>query len=107
MDTNPEKNRQYQRDWYYRNQGKKKAAVKARREQIRVDLLGLRGNRCVVCGETAIMCLQFHHRDPSTKLFDISAGIRRGLGWNLILAEAEKCDIYCSNCHLKETSESY
>jgi hypothetical protein len=43
--------------------------------------------------------MQFHHRDPSTKSFQVSSGNR---SWARTLAEAEKCEMICANCHAEE-----
>lgn len=44
--------------------------------------------------------LQFHHIDPQTKEFGISAsGLCRS--WEKMLAEAKKCVLLCSNCHIE------
>lgn len=48
--------------------------------------------------------MQFHHRDPSTKSFNLSkAYSMTSTGTRIfkrIQDEAAKCDIICSNCHL-------
>jgi len=52
------------------------------------------------CGENDINCLEFHHRDPSNKIFDIySKGKETSI--KKLKAEIEKCDIVCKNCHTK------
>lgn len=55
--------------------------------------------RCEVCGETEIVCLDFHHRDESEKSFGISNSWARG--WTSILSEIQKCICVCANCHRK------
>jgi hypothetical protein len=42
-------------------------------------------------------CLDLDHRPGEIKLFDISKSTTRSLA--LVIAEAEKCDVVCSNCH--------
>ena len=51
------------------------------------------------CGENRPQCLDFHHRDPSKKSGEISEMIARCYPMDTILAEIEKCDIHCANCH--------
>lgn len=78
------------------------AAARTReRRQKTIDWFNsVKASGCVICGEKDVICLGFHHRDPSTKLFDIATkktGAKAGLA-----AEIAKCDVICANCHLKE-----
>jgi hypothetical protein len=59
------------------------------------------GQRCRKCGEDHPACLDFHHRDPSTKLFNISRAVLSQMSKVKILAEIAKCDVLCANCHRK------
>lgn len=45
--------------------------------------------------------LEFHHRDPATKLFSVGDGSRSAgaASWAVILAEIAKCDVLCESCH--------
>ena len=53
---------------------------------------------CEICGYDEHACaLQFDHRDPSEKLFDIARG--RDHPWKVFLAEIAKCRVLCANCH--------
>lgn len=51
---------------------------------------------CERCG-TKTGSFQFHHRDPSTKEFGILGNITKPL--KPLIAEIEKCDILCVDCH--------
>ena len=53
---------------------------------------------CVRCGFDDHRALVFHHRDPSTKCFQVAMpawGRRR----EQVIAEIAKCDVLCANCH--------
>ncbi len=57
------------------------------------------GGKCTICGyKKYIGALDFHHINPSTKLFSLSV---KGLcySWDSILKEAKKCILLCKNCH--------
>lgn len=54
---------------------------------------------CIKCGNREVEVLDFHHRDPRTKEFNIS--MRKNGDLDKLLNEAEKCDVLCSNCHRK------
>jgi hypothetical protein len=60
-----------------------------------------RTHPCRDCGETDPVVLEFDHlRD---KQFDIGAALWRR-NWESILAEMEKCEVVCANCHRRRTS---
>jgi len=59
---------------------------------------------CLCCGEDHPSVLEFHHRDPETKEFNVARKIRSAQTWEdlqEIRQEMAKCDILCSNCHKK------
>ncbi len=53
------------------------------------------------CGESDIVCLEFHHKDSKKKDFNIANATQRGLSLEKIKLEIEKCIVICSNCHRK------
>jgi hypothetical protein len=59
---------------------------------------------CVDCGERDIRCLEFDHRDRSTKSANIAFLLRAAVSWEVISAEIEKCDVRCANCHRRRTA---
>lgn len=52
---------------------------------------------CEKCGESRNWLLDFHHKDPTQKSFQISQGER--YGWEKVKEEIKKCIVLCSNCH--------
>lgn len=81
--------------------------VDKRRKKLKLMSVEYKGSQCSLCGYSkCIAALQFHHRDPATKLFNISHCHTRS--WESIKAELDKCDILCANCHAeKEYSETH
>lgn len=58
---------------------------------------------CVDCAETDIGVLEFDHlRDKSA---DVSRLVSSGLSWERIMAEIEKCEVRCANCHRRITRQ--
>jgi len=53
---------------------------------------------CARCGFDDSRALEFHHKDPADKKFKISEKAW-SYSWDRVLAEVEKCDVLCSNCH--------
>ncbi len=64
-------------------------------------LLGyFREHPCVDCGETDPIVLEFDHlRD---KEFDVGTFV--SCRWEAVLAEIEKCEVVCANCHRRRTA---
>lgn len=60
------------------------------------------GLSCFKCGETHPACIQFHHRDPSSKVAPVSFMIGRNAPFEQVEAGIAKCDVLCANCHAKE-----
>lgn len=60
---------------------------------------------CVVCGISDSRVLEFDHLDPALKSFGISSGLTNITKWAKILAEIEKCQILCANCHKIKTAK--
>jgi hypothetical protein len=58
--------------------------------------------KCVRCGESDPICLDFHHVDPSTKIEEVPIMVHKGCGIDRILQEIKKCIVLCANCHRKE-----
>jgi hypothetical protein len=78
------------------------AYLKRRRAERRQTLLALLGGCCVRCG--GLEDLQFDHIAPGSRSFLLS-GDGFGRRWDLVLAEAEKCQILCDPCHRKKSKE--
>lgn len=57
---------------------------------------------CRDCGEEDPVVLEFDHLGD--KVFAISQGIRRQK-WETVLAEMEKCEVVCANCHRRRSME--
>lgn len=76
---------------------------KTRLRKMKAIVLYLQTHPCVDCGETDPLVLDFHHRDPSTKLFTVRD---KGLHTSVQRLEAEirKCEVLCANCHRKRTA---
>lgn len=83
-----EDRRAYFADW---------SAKKRVENQNRINAIKLAAG-CLNCGyRDHPAALDFDHRDPTLKRFDIARTMTRS--WAVIQAEIEKCDILCANCH--------
>lgn len=54
--------------------------------------------KCIHCSENHPAVIQFHHRDPSEGDRPVSSLIGNR---ERLMAELEKCDVLCANCHAK------
>lgn len=73
------------------------------RRKKKLTLAKEHGGACQRCGHNSIYNLDFHHRDRSTKEFQISARIYLAL--DTLRKEANKCDLLCVNCHREVENE--
>lgn len=103
-ENSPEK---YKASWKRQNKKvdplKNREKVKKHKKLIRDFIRNLKKTlKCSRCPENFWACLDFHHRDPSHKEFRIGWAVDRTLSKSRILAEIDKCDVLCANCHRKE-----
>lgn len=74
-------------------------AVSKRRRALKLKAIQLYGSKCQICGyDKHPGVLDFHHIDPTTKSFGISAG-GFSRSWVSIENEVKKCILVCANCH--------
>lgn len=73
------------------------ARVSERRKELKRMAVKYKGGKCERCGyDKCIAALEFHHRDPNAKEFQVTACTT---SWQRMKAEVDKCDLVCSNCH--------
>lgn len=51
--------------------------------------------------------LEFDHKDGSDKFESITQMIADNASWEKIVAEIEKCDVRCANCHRRRTASQF
>ncbi len=91
------------KDWRARNREKnlsKNSRAQAKRATFLRDAKDRPCDRCG--GRFPPIVMDFHHRDPATKEFDVS---RAGRSYAKLAAEVAKCDVLCANCHRMEHSD--
>lgn len=100
--------RECNRGWHARNREHHNRMIHARNKRIRREsadrlLRYLMDHPCVDCGETDPVVLEFDHlRDKQRDVSYMAGGA--GMPWERILAEIEKCEVVCSNCHRRRTA---
>lgn len=99
---NPEDQKLYMAKWHQERKAERYAKKEERLQKNRAWLMEYRKTlTCEICGESHPACLDFHHRDASEKIKEVSWMIVRGWSMEKIQAEIEKCQVLCSNCHRK------
>jgi hypothetical protein len=102
---NKEEEKLYKHEWYKRNKASVlvRTAARSKRvyEEYREFVKSLK-TACISCGEADSACLDFHHRVPEDKVLPIAIAITRGWSKARLLAEINKCDVICANCHRKQ-----
>jgi 5-methylcytosine-specific restriction endonuclease McrA len=62
---------------------------------------------CLHCGESDPIVLEFNHIDPASKRNTVSDMVRKGISIATLMAEIEKCEILCANCHRRHTTKQF
>src|SRR2546429_5758865 len=99
--------RAYNRDYYQRNRERllRQQAEKNRRfaeKRLRWLVNYKSSLSCTRCGESHPATLTFHHRERSEKSFEIGNMLRVKVSFKRLVAEIQKCEVLCANCHAKE-----
>lgn len=79
--------------------GKANGYYKNRYIKNKVALINYAGGKCVKCGHDKLCSLDFHHRNPEDKSFEINAQTCIRFSLDNLKKEADKCDLVCANCH--------
>lgn len=109
-EKNRDKFRQYRRKAYrkarFEDQSIPLEETLTQKERAR-DFLGqyLKQHSCVDCHEDDVVVLEFDHRDPFEKLFNISRMKNGSL--EALKEELKKCDVVCANCHRRRTAKQH
>ncbi len=75
----------------------------ARGRKRKLQLIKLMGGQCGRCHYNKnFSALEFHHKNPKTKLFQLDLRSLSNRRWEAIEEEAKKCLLLCSNCHAEE-----
>lgn len=70
---------------------------KNNKQSIKEQCILYNGGKCIKCGyNKCIGSLEFHHRDPQQKDFQLSYS---GRPFDKLKPELDKCDCLCSRCH--------
>jgi 5-methylcytosine-specific restriction endonuclease McrA len=93
--------------WYYANREHQLRGDRARHARIRTEIRNtiidyLATHPCVDCGESDPVVLDFDH--IAGKSFNIAKASWMLVSVERLLAEINKCEVRCSNCHRRRTA---
>ncbi len=106
MARDPEKQREAKRRYYDRNKVVYLEKNRRKRAGLRAILRKAKERPCADCGGLfAYYVMDLDHREGCDKLVEVAQ--IKGLNWgkDRLLAEVEKCDVVCANCHRVRTHE--
>ena len=101
---NKEKQRQWSKEYYYRNQKAQIKRNKDKKDSIRDYIKKYKEFRgCMDCGtKFPYYVLDLDHRVGTEKMFT-PAHLHRTNSWTKMIEELKKCDVVCANCHRQRT----
>lgn len=103
-------NAEYHRNYYANRSPEAKLRKQTlQKERTHRNILALREYKakvgCMICCENDPIVLDFDHREQSDKSLQLGDACKRGYSLEKLLAEAEKCDVLCANCHRRRTAQ--
>jgi hypothetical protein len=95
----------YDAAWYLANKEKRKAKVRADREEYIAWLDSLKeGRPCTDCGRTyPPYVMEWDHLPGAVKRLVVADTRRAAFSKKRILEELENCELVCANCHRERT----
>lgn len=98
--------KEHRRAHYHANKKPYLDRAKKQRQDLRKEIRALKDNKaCMDCGNTfRYWCLEYDHPADSEKVGNVSTLASNGRP-KAVLAEIEKCDLVCANCHRERTAQ--
>jgi len=100
-----EKYKRYQKKYYSENKEIWKNYRKKQRNILKQFLVEQKSKPCMDCNKSyKPWVMQFDHRNPATKVANVSYLVLRGsTSLKQLKSEINKCDLVCANCHTDRT----
>lgn len=103
MGRDKQNEKDWKRRWYLANKDRHTALSRASAARRKAIYENLKSGPCVDCGTQYPPCvMQFDHVRGDKKAIVSDLARRRSVA--TMLAEIEKCDLVCANCHAVRTS---
>ena len=99
-------NKKINKKHYQDNKAKYLADNKSRRHNRRVFTKAAKNKPCADCGRSyPYYVMEFDHREGERKIGNLSRLHERVVRYETLVAEIEKCDVVCANCHRERTHQ--
>ena len=106
MARDAERQRAAKRRYYDRNKVVYLQRNRLKRDELREIIRAAKEVPCADCGgQYPYYVMDFDHRAEGEKVIEVAQIVALNWNKNRLLAEIEKCDIVCSNCHRIRTHE--
>lgn len=100
----PDDQGRYNAAYYAAHREEEIERVRSRMQAALEFLRAFKRRPCADCGETfPVWVMDFDHREPATKSFQLTDGGALLKSRDIVLAEVAKCDVVCANCHAIRT----
>jgi len=100
------KQREYYRKTRELQRGQANRRISAKRLRNQKWMVEYMKGKSCPCGVDDPRVLTFNHLEPENKFANIADLVSRGAKLEHIIAEVEKCEIVCHNCHMLITLEA-
>lgn len=98
-------NRAYGKRNYHENKERYFRIAKERDKRLDDLINSYKSKPCTDCGKTyPPYVMDLDHIDPTQKIEKVSTMRRRRMAFSTIIAEIEKCEVVCANCHRERTN---
>lgn len=102
----PSCQREYAKENYHQNKERYFKHAKIRDQKLDQVINERKDVPCKDCGvKYPPFVMDFDHINPENKEFSISRMRRSRMAFKKIIAEIEKCDVVCANCHRIRTND--
>ncbi len=99
-------NRAYGKANYHANKERYFKCAKKRDDQLDTLINTFKDKPCTDCKVSyPPYIMDLDHIDPTNKSFKVSTMRRRKMAFEKIIAEMNKCEVVCSNCHRERTNK--
>lgn len=88
-----------------RNREQERERHRAKRAALKLAAIAYLGGQCLDCGFSDLSRPEVFDFDHLSDKVDNIADLINKKGWDALVAELDKCELVCSNCHRTRTKK--